>query len=145
MKFQIKSHRLWISAKTHRRIRNASRSMSNAEHREVCGIFYQRGTQIVLERTQNKTVKSHKFKINWADQKKAKRKTDGVWGAFHSHPISEAKPSAGDIEGGPLKGFALIYDVIGDEFRLWRIERRAYTLMKTFDFNRDWLLEPYID
>ncbi len=118
--------------------------MSNAEHREICGIFHQRGAQLVLEKRLNKTSKPYKYKVTWADQKMAKRKTCGVWGIFHSHPISEAEPGAGDIEGGPFNGFALIYDVVGDEFRLWRIERRAYTLMKVFDFDRDWLLEPCV-
>lgn len=145
MKLEVKSRGLWISANTQRRVRNTSRSMSNFEHREICGVFYQRGTQLVLERTLNKTSNPCQFKVSRANLKMARRKTRGVWGAFHSHPLAEAKPGAGDIKGGPYNGYALIYDVIGDEFRLWHVERRAYTLMKVFDFYRDWLLEPLDD
>lgn len=119
--------------------------MSNNNHREVCGIFYQLGAQLVLERTLNKTSNSGEYRVCWADQKRAKYKTDGAWGVFHSHPVSEATPSIGDKENGPQNGFALIYDVIGDEFRLWRVERRLYTLIKSFDFDRDWLLDGYSD
>lgn len=124
MKLQVNPHRFRISAKTHQRIRKARRSMSDAEYRKVCGIFYWRGTQRVLERTQNKMFKPCGFKVTWADQKMAKRKTSGVCGAFRSHPISVAEPGAEDIKGGSFNSFALNYDASGDEFRLWRIETR---------------------
>jgi proteasome lid subunit RPN8/RPN11 len=43
-----------------------------------------------------------------------------ILGTFHSHPISEAVPSKGDIERGFLHGHELICDVCGLLVRLWR-------------------------
>ncbi len=55
--------------------------------------------------------------------------TRGIYGVFHSHPISETTPSTGDILAMQRFGHAMIYDVIGDEFRLWRVTNWSWHIV----------------
>jgi len=92
-------------------------------------------------RKQNRITRPGGFLLTKKDLREAAAKASGIWGAFHSHPIWQAAPSSGDITGGPCDGHAIIYDLIGDEFRLWRISRYKWELLKSFDFDRSWLFE----
>ena len=126
-------------------VRNAARVASNDDHKEICGIFFERTGYLCLIRKQNRRSQTGEFGITRKELREAQFKSSGIWGIFHSHPISEANPSVGDVSGGPYQGHAIIYDLIGDEFRLWRITRRSWHLVKSFDFDRSWLLDSFED
>lgn len=92
-------------------------------------------------RKPNRTARSGGYVLASRDLREAVARTSGLFGAFHSHPIGEAYPSDGDVAAGPRDGHAVIYDVIGDEFRLWRVARYNWDLLKCFDFDRSWLTD----
>jgi proteasome lid subunit RPN8/RPN11 len=57
-------------------------------------------------------------------RKRARKLQQRVIGTFHSHPISAAIPSPGDLRGARLNSVNLIYDVCGRTARLWRISMK---------------------
>jgi len=122
-------------------VRNASLVAANGGHKEICGTFFERSGYLRFLRAQNKTVRPCSYSLESRHLLEAEAKASGISGVFHSHPISEANPSNGDVARGPRDGYAIIYDLIGDEFRLWRVDRYQWVLLRSFDFDRTWLLE----
>jgi proteasome lid subunit RPN8/RPN11 len=55
---------------------------------------------------------------------RARARGGRVVGVFHSHPISEALPSARDVAESPVNSLMLIYDVCGRETKLWRVVKK---------------------
>ncbi|MEM7752557.1 MAG: hypothetical protein AAF230_04030 [Pseudomonadota bacterium] len=137
--------KLRISNRQHAYIRNASRVAAKDGYREVCGIFFERNGYLRFLRKQNRTAQSGRYVLARKHLREAVVRASGIHGAFHSHSISGAHPSGGDIKAGPRQGYAVIYDVIGDEFRLWRIVRYKKSLLQCFDFDRNWLLDTSDD
>jgi proteasome lid subunit RPN8/RPN11 len=74
----------------------------------------------------NGSVKPGRFEIAHSEERRARLeagRTMKIVGAFHSHPLSAAVPSAGDIARARFGHLMLIYDVCGRDASLWLIRR----------------------
>ena len=114
-------------------------------HLEVCGVLVGRSRDI-LELRYVTNVKrepyTHSMRRTDVEEIESDVATTGlsILGTFHSHPVSEARPSGGDIAGGFCNGMELIYDVCGEQARLWRLVREggiARAVEERIDFVRD--------
>jgi proteasome lid subunit RPN8/RPN11 len=101
--------------------------------REICGLLIDNGCFLQMKVTRNRSRRRGSFVLDQREIKKIRQasKTLGlkVVGTFHSHPISPAQPGRTDIEGAAAGSLMLIFDSIGKEVRLWRIQNgRAYAM-----------------
>ena len=97
--------------------------------KEVCGVLASdENGRLELRFLTNRSQCAGRFRIARADYFRAReairRAGKRALGTFHSHPISEAIPSRGDLAKATLNSFCLIYDVCGREPRLWKIVKR---------------------
>jgi proteasome lid subunit RPN8/RPN11 len=108
-----------------RTVREAKRAARN-DGKEICGLLIHNGHFIELMRTINISENSGKFEFDVKQVRAIKRAADllghEIVGTFHSHPVSEARPGPGDIEGAVDDSLMLIVDCMGDEARLWKIK-----------------------
>jgi proteasome lid subunit RPN8/RPN11 len=110
--------------KLHRRALRAQR----IDQGEVCGVLVRDSKyRLGLHFLQNRSTEPGRFEISGLDlaavRKDAQPSGNEVVGTFHSHPISPAVPSRGDLRDARLNSLLLIYDVCGREIRLWRVKR----------------------
>jgi len=97
--------------------------------KEVCGVLASdENGRLELRFLTNRSQRAGRFTIARADyfgaREAIRQMGKRVLGTFHSHPISEAIPSRGDLARTALNSFFLIYDVCGREPRLWKIVKR---------------------
>lgn len=118
-----------ISLRDFRKLRAAANKCQKRDQSEVCGLLIgnDRGA-LELRFLTNRSSRPGSFEIDRKDYLKLRKiiRSQGkhVHGTFHSHPISEAIPSKGDVRQA-LMGLSLIYDVCGREARLWRIFKKS--------------------
>ncbi len=118
--FKISCHEL---LKLHRR---AFKAQQRA-HLEVCGLLsVDDSLDIKLVYLENLSDKPYSYEFDFKkmheyEQKLANVNRDFI-GSFHSHPVSEALPSSGDVKNAFYNGIELIHDVCGREARLWRLD-----------------------
>ncbi len=89
-----------------------------AGHREVCGVMIGRDRTVVsIEFIENICEQPYRHEMRLSDVEEIEKGLLGtgllVLGTFHSHPVSDAEPSEGDIAHGFYRGVELIYDVCG--------------------------------
>lgn len=89
---------------------------------EICGIVTEEDSRLTLHYLRNESLKPGNFALSnhVINQKLISLGIDKAFSSFHSHPITEAIPSRGDLQKGFLNGVCLIYDVCGEEARLWK-------------------------
>jgi proteasome lid subunit RPN8/RPN11 len=113
-----------------RRLHERAHRAQRHNQSEVCGLMLIcRGNNLHLRFLKNRSTESGKYLLSRSETKAAARSASGkgqkVLGTFHSHPISEAIPSPGDLQRGFFRGYELIYDVCGRKARLWRLTRNS--------------------
>ena len=116
-----------ISAVELRELRAQAERHSQLRQREVCGLLLsENDTRLRLAFLSNQASRPGGFLIKKSEYHAAARraKSQGakVLGTFHSHPVSEAIPGAGDIRNAASGSLMLIYDVCGREAKLWEIQ-----------------------
>ena len=129
---------LVIPRREHFSIRRVAR-VAAFDNKEICGIVFQKNQFLRFARTRNLSSQPGKFIIQNKFLVQAQVASEGIWGVFHSHPIGEANPSQGDRLNGGRFGYAIIYDVLGDEYRLWQIINDRWHLKRCFEFDRRWI------
>lgn len=129
---------LEIPRRDHFNIRCAARAAA-CDQKEICGFFHQRNRYLRFVRVRNRCSQPGHFSLQNSALRIARVASEGIWGVFHSHPISEANPSQGDRLGGGRFGYMIIYDVLGDEYRLWQIDNNEWHLRRRFEFDRRWI------
>jgi proteasome lid subunit RPN8/RPN11 len=96
-------------------------------HREIAGLLVDSGTSLWLVELRNTSRRRGTFVLHRGDwaaaERAAKRLGFTVAGTFHSHVVSEAVPSPGDIRGAIDGELMLILDTVARKVRLWRITR----------------------
>ena len=120
------SYRQWRSL-----YRRAYRAQQR-DHSEVCGVFaVDKINRVSIQFLNNESDRAGHFELSPRTISDARRcfRASGLRpvGLFHSHPISQAVPGPGDIEGSAVNAVHLIVDVCGRTARMWRIVRRGRT------------------
>lgn len=113
-----------------RRLHGRAYRAQQRDQSEVCGlVLVVAGGRLRFHFLQNRSMEAGKYELprHEADaaSQVARQSGQRVLGSFHSHPISEAKPSKEDIDRGFFRGYELIYDVCGREVHLWRLGQTA--------------------
>jgi proteasome lid subunit RPN8/RPN11 len=113
-----------------RELHRLARQAQRLDQGEVCGLLGANvHCRLVLYLLPNRSRRPGHFRIRQADYLAAQRAISEqgkrVLGTFHSHPISEAIPSPGDLQGQRPGSLLLIYDVCGRKARLWKILKRG--------------------
>jgi len=123
------SHRKYtLPDRERRRLHGRAYRAQQRDHSEVCGFLVSDSLgRLRLWFVKNQSNRPYEYSI---DRRVARsvsrlvaRQNLRVLGTFHSHPISTAVPSTGDLKRGFLKGIELIYDVCGRRPRLWRVRK----------------------
>jgi proteasome lid subunit RPN8/RPN11 len=113
--------------------RRAYRAQQN-EHREVCGVVLSdtnRRLRLLFVRNRVKASYRHEmFRSDVSIIARRLGRRERILGTFHSHPLGEARPSAGDLMSGFFNGRELIYDVCARKLRLWRLVKRRKRLFE---------------
>ncbi len=117
-----------IAAEVRRAVRLARR-----EDREVCGLLVDTTHAIELLPLRNAARRPGSFRFDERQVRGVLRATKTLqWtvvGTYHSHPVSDASPGRGDIEGTVDDSLMLVIDGISRDVRLWRIKGgRSYPL-----------------
>lgn len=117
-----------ISVSQLRRLRTLAERRQKSGQREVCGlILSDDGFRLRLAYLPNQASRPGQFLIKGqayeSARDRAKRQGESILGTFHSHPVSEAIPGAGDIKNATSGSLMLIYDVCGREAKLWKIRK----------------------
>jgi proteasome lid subunit RPN8/RPN11 len=117
-----------ISVSQLRRLRTLAERRQKSGQREVCGlILSDDGFRLKLAYLPNQASRPGEFLIKGqayeSARDRAKRQGESTLGTFHSHPVSEAIPGAGDIKNATSGSLMLIYDVCGREAKLWKIRK----------------------
>jgi proteasome lid subunit RPN8/RPN11 len=115
-----------------RRLHDRASRAQRRNQAEVCGVvLVSKTNRLYLRFLRNQSRRPGEFRIDREDARAAVRAAEKnghkLLGTFHSHPISEALPSPGDLDCGFLDGHELIYDVCGRDARLWRLKSGATT------------------
>ena len=108
-------------------------SKARSRQREIAGIMLDHGGVVGLLELHNVSRRRGRFDIRVADirakRAAARELGSSVVGYFHSHIVSSAVPSPGDLAEAPSGQLMLIIDTISREARLWRVHRgRAYAV-----------------
>jgi proteasome lid subunit RPN8/RPN11 len=119
---------LWLPFNEKRRLHDRAYRAQQRGHGEVCGaVIATRTGRCVLHFIPNRARQHGSFTIRSADIRMIESQLNGsdrhLVAIFHSHPLSDATPSSGDISRMPLKYLQLIYDVCGRTVRLWKVRR----------------------
>jgi proteasome lid subunit RPN8/RPN11 len=127
-----------LSIAERRRLHVRALSAQRKDQSEVCGVVVVSTTgRLHLVFMPNRSAEPGRYLLSTAEVRVQARRSRGrgerVLGTFHSHPISEATLSRGDLARGFFGGYELIYDVCGREFRLWRLRRGAGRAKKAVD------------
>jgi proteasome lid subunit RPN8/RPN11 len=124
----MRSSSFTISKGDLRRLHELALRAQRQDQSEVCGVLIKRGQRLELQFLPNLSDRRGSFEMRRADiaawRVRARARGGRVVGAFHSHSISEALPSARDIDESPVNSLMLIYDVCGRETKLWRVVMR---------------------
>ena len=113
-----------------------ARSEARSTQREVAGVLVGRDGIIQLVPLRNVSRRRGSFALLKSDiraaARAARRLLGDLVGTFHSHIVSDARPGPRDIREAGDGSLMLIYDTIGQEWRLWRIRRgRSYAVRFT--------------
>ncbi len=113
-----------------RRLHERSYRAQQRDGSEVCGLLVVgRDKRIRLQFLRNIAKEPGKYNIDLREVKAMNRsivaQNKKILGSFHSHPVSEAIPGAGDLKTGFYRGIEMIYDVCGREVKLWRVKRNG--------------------
>jgi len=124
-----RSETYFLSAAQLAWLRKEARRAQRIDQREVCGlILVNTLNHLSLSALENRSRSPGAFELHLADVNATRTQLESgkkrVLGSFHSHPISEAVPSAGDRARAFYLGVELIYDVCADSARLWRYRQR---------------------
>jgi proteasome lid subunit RPN8/RPN11 len=97
---------------------------------EICGVLIcGEDNRIELMYINNTSKESghYEYNVNLVVniENEIAKKGKYVLGTFHSHPISEAIPSKGDMMNGFYNNIEMIYDVCGREARLWKLINKS--------------------
>jgi proteasome lid subunit RPN8/RPN11 len=116
--------------KERRRLHERSYRAQQRDGSEVCGLLLVgRDKRIELRFLRNIAKEPGKYNIDLREVKVLHRAISShskkILGSFHSHPVSEAVPGAGDLEIGFYRGIEMIYDVCGREIKLWSVKRNG--------------------
>lgn len=113
----------YIPESDYRRLQDRAYRAQQKGHYEVCGVAVLKGSRLRLVFIKNEANEPYTFTIGNEALKKFRaglKKNERIFSTFHSHPISEAVPSKGDIKRGFYYRRELIYDVVLRRARLWR-------------------------
>jgi proteasome lid subunit RPN8/RPN11 len=115
-----------------RRLHDRAYRAQQRDQSEVAGlVVVEEDAKLTLMYLPNHSLDPCRYTLLWREVLEASRvvRREGgrVLGTFHSHPITEARPSEGDIARGFFHRHELIYDVCGREVRLWRLAKRRTT------------------
>ena len=121
--------RYFLSLKELNKLHRRAYKAQQGDHNEVCGVLIANSDNILeLCFLKNHSDCPGHWEIKVKDvismRRAARSNNKPVVGTFHSHPVSEAAPSPGDINGAKANRLELIYDVCGLEAKLWRILKR---------------------
>jgi proteasome lid subunit RPN8/RPN11 len=110
-----------------------ARGEARSTQREVAGALVGRDGLIQLVPLRNVSRRRGSFALRKSDIQATARAArcllGDVVGTFHSHIASDATPGPRDIREAGDGSLMLIYDTIGQEWRLWRIRGgRAYPI-----------------
>jgi proteasome lid subunit RPN8/RPN11 len=108
-----------------------ARGQARSAQREVAGVLVGRDGIIQLVPLRNISRRRGSFALLKSDVQAAARAAarllGEVVGTFHSHVASDATPGSRDTREAGNGSLMLIYDTIGQEWRLWRIRgERAF-------------------
>jgi proteasome lid subunit RPN8/RPN11 len=105
-----------------RRARVSARSL-----REIAGLIVADGCYLSLIELRNTSRRPGSFQLHRGEWHKVEKACAvlglRVAGSFHSHVVSDATPSNGDIRGATDGDLMLIFDAIGQAVRLWKIQK----------------------
>jgi proteasome lid subunit RPN8/RPN11 len=107
--------------------------LARSRHWELAGVLVSHGGVLGLYELRNVSRRRGHFELRVADIRSARSAAaqlgSAVVGTWHSHVVSEACPSPGDIADAQEGSLLLIIDTIGREAALWRVRgHRAYSL-----------------
>lgn len=113
-----------LSPETLEELKNKACDAQQLDQSEVCGLLVtEDGTLLSFDFLPNESDRAGSYSLSFEtlEERVAQLSKLGktVIGSFHSHPISEAIPGPRDIENAFYNGIELIYDVCGEEARLW--------------------------
>lgn len=111
-----------------RRLQLKAYHAQQQNHLEVCGVLVTGlEKRIKLWFLHNCSKQPYHYALNMTDfrtiQNLIANQNQHLLGSFHSHPISEAVPGPGDLEKAFFKGVELIYDVCGEQAKLWSVKK----------------------
>lgn len=108
-----------------RRLRRRAYRRQQVDQGEVCGLLVATSNRLSLVFLENLADRAGHFLMSLKDtgqaQRELRRSGRRAVGFFHSHPISPAVLSRGDIGQSPANSLQLVYDVCGREARLYRV------------------------
>jgi len=112
-----------------RDVRKLATAAMELDHQEICGLVGAKNQLLEVFLVRNVTTQPgrHEMDLEEIDAVREEITKNGYKhvGYFHSHPVSEAIPSEGDLSYLQDEDLALIYDVCGDNFRLWKKKQSA--------------------
>jgi proteasome lid subunit RPN8/RPN11 len=120
--------RLLIVASDLRAVIRRAVTVARSSQREVAGVLVSHGGVLALVELKNVSRRRGHFQLRVADitatERAARQLESSVVGTWHSHVVSEARPSPGDLESARENSLLLIIDTIGREALLWRVRRK---------------------
>lgn len=122
----LRANQFKITKRELKRLEDRAYRAQKRNQSEVCGALIADDLRnLTLAFLKNSSDKAGSFKIDehTVHFARSQARLDGnrVVGWFHSHPISIAVPTEGDIQHAPINSLMLVYDVCGREARLWRV------------------------
>jgi proteasome lid subunit RPN8/RPN11 len=93
---------------------------------EICGLILDKGSFVELIQVKNKTKRGGGFSFYYGEVRAIRKKASlcgfEIIGTFHSHPVGLPNPGHSDLHHAMDDSIMLIFDVIGQCARLWRIK-----------------------
>lgn len=118
-----------IAASELSRLITTAAAEAKRDGQEIAGLLVDNGHRIELLPCTNKSRRAGAFAFVAREIRAKVRASEmlghKVVGAFHSHPISLAEPSASDVKYARDDSLMLLIDCIAKTARLWRIRRGA--------------------